>query len=46
MININLIRLRQDQPAAPRSVPEGQGPHPGPDEAARRHPGPQIPRGA
>lgn len=31
-----------DQPTAPRSVPEGQGPHPGPDEAARRHPGPQI----
>ncbi|CAN3972204.1 hypothetical protein GOGPGP_GOGPGP_03570, partial [Dysosmobacter welbionis] len=36
-------QLRQGEPAAPCALSQGQGPHPGADEEARRHHGPQVP---
>ena len=42
LLTIQVISFDKGQPAAPCPLSQGQGPHPGADEEARRYPGPQV----
>ena len=43
LLTVQVISFDKGEPAAPCALSQGQGPHPGADEEARRHHGPQVP---